>query len=70
LAVTAWMTVEQVAEYLQLSAAKVYELVRASDLPGYPIGKQWRFDQNEIDTWVRSKNPKRASRRELKGERG
>ncbi len=48
-----WMTVKQVAEYLQISEAKVYTLARAKDLPSVRVGNQWRFDQSEIDAWLK-----------------
>ncbi len=48
-----WMTVKQVAEYLQISEAKVYTLARAHQLPAVRVGSQWRFDQSEIDAWLK-----------------
>ena len=47
-----WLTVPQVARYLQLSEAKVYELARSGDLPASKVGSQWRFAQEEIDSWM------------------
>ena len=47
-----WMTVRQVAEYLQLSPAKVYELARAGDMPASRVGRQWRFSSSSIDRWL------------------
>lgn len=44
---------KQVAEYLQISEAKVYTLARAKDLPSVRVGNQWRFDQSEIDAWLK-----------------
>jgi excisionase family DNA binding protein len=49
-----WLTVAQVAEYLQLSRAKVYELARAGTIPAARVGNQWRFDQEKVDEWLRA----------------
>jgi excisionase family DNA binding protein len=56
-----WLTVRQLANYLQLSEAKIYAMARSNELPAAKIGNQWRFDQAEIDKWLRSQPP--ASRR-------
>lgn len=49
-----WLTVRQTAEYLQLSEAKVYSLVRAKKLPAAKIGSQWRVDREAVDRSLRS----------------
>ena len=38
------MTVDQVAEYLQVSKRKVYDLAAAGDIPAAKVGDQWRFE--------------------------
>lgn len=49
-----WLTVKQLAAYLQLSPAKVYDLARKGELPSARVGTQWRFDRDEIDQWMRA----------------
>ena len=51
-----WLTVKQLADYLQLSEAKIYAMARANELPSSKIGIQWRFDQAEVDEWLRRRN--------------
>jgi excisionase family DNA binding protein len=46
------MTVHGVAKYLRLSEAKIYQLARRGDLPGFRIGKTWRFNKVRIDEWI------------------
>jgi excisionase family DNA binding protein len=53
LSVTTWLTVKQLAVYLQISTAKVYELARAGEIPRVRVGNQWRFDQEEVDRRLR-----------------
>lgn len=52
-----WMTVRQVAKHLQVSEAKVYALARAGELPATRLGSQWRFDQEELDAWLKEQRP-------------
>ena len=45
------MTVHEVAEYLRISEAKVYRLVKEHRIPVVRIGKTWRFRKDLLDTW-------------------
>ena len=47
------MTVHDVAEYLRLSEAKVYRLVKERRIPVIRIGKTWRFRKDLLDDWLR-----------------
>jgi len=47
-----WLTVKQVAEYLQLSTMMVYKLAQKGHIPAAKIGSSWRFDRDEIDAWL------------------
>jgi excisionase family DNA binding protein len=49
-----WLTVKQLAKYLQVSEAKIYTMARAKELPASRLGNQWRFDQARIDSWLAS----------------
>ena len=49
------LSVEEVAELLQLPVSWVYERTRRRGLdrlPGFRLGKYWRFDEGEILTWL------------------
>ena len=48
------MTVQQVAEYLQMSNDKIYDMAKNGELPAIKIRQQWRFNKEEVDTWLRS----------------
>ncbi len=54
-----WLTLEQIAEYLQMSTSSIYKMAQASKIPAYKIGRQWRFKKEEIDRWVEEQKPKR-----------
>ena len=57
------MTLQEVAEYLRLSEDVIYPLARSGELPGFKIGKQWRFRRSEIDAWLESKRLDDSSNR-------
>lgn len=49
------MTVQQVAELLQVPVSWVYGRLRKRSmekLPGYRLGKYWRFDKDEVLAWL------------------
>ena len=49
------MTVQQVAELLQVPVSWVYGRLRKRSLeklPGYRLGKYWRFDKQEVLAWL------------------
>ena len=49
------LTVQEVAELLQVPVSWVYERVRnrsLARLPGYRLGKYWRFREAEVLMWV------------------
>ena len=47
-----WMTVKDVAEYLQLSTDQIYRLAQQGKIPASKVGVQWRFKMEKIDEWV------------------
>jgi excisionase family DNA binding protein len=53
LANPAIMTVKEVAEYLRMSEAKIYRLVKQGVLPVVRIGKTWRFRKDLLDGWLK-----------------
>jgi PTS system nitrogen regulatory IIA component len=49
------MTLVEIAKYLKVSQKTVLRLLKASDLPGGKICKQWRFQKTAIDNWMTSR---------------
>jgi len=56
--VESWMTVRDVAKYLQLSMDMIYKMAQQGKLPASKIGAQWRFKREEIDEWVKMQRPR------------
>ncbi len=50
-----FLTVDQVAEYLSLSKATVYQWASERKIPHYKMGRAVRFRQAEIESWLLEK---------------
>ena len=46
------MTVDEVAGYLRLPVSTVYHLAQKQLLPGFKVGKHWRFKRASILEWI------------------
>ena len=56
------LTLEQVAEYLNVDKFTVYRLLADKDLPAFKVGNQWRFKRRLIDNWLaKNSNTNRKS---------
>ena len=49
---TAWMTPEEVAEYLEVEVRLVEQWARERKLPAIQEGNRWRFEKAKIDGWI------------------
>ena len=47
-----WMTLQEVAEYLQLSKDMIYRLAQNGRIPASKVGSRWRFRRERIDLWM------------------
>ena len=48
----AFLTTEEVLEYLQVNLRTVYRLIKAGKIPAVRVGRQWRFRKRDIDAWL------------------
>ena len=58
------LTVEEVARLLRVPVSWVYGRTRKRSLerlPGYRLGKYWRFREEDITAWLESQNPRARS---------
>jgi excisionase family DNA binding protein len=46
------LTLEQVADYLNVDKFTVYRLIASKDLPAFKVGNQWRFKKKLIENWL------------------
>ena len=47
------LTCQEVAKYLKLNPATVLRKAKKGELPAIKIGRQFRFDKDHIDRWLR-----------------
>jgi excisionase family DNA binding protein len=45
------MKIRELAEYLKVHPSTIYRLVRGNAIPCFRIGRDWRFNLEEIDRW-------------------
>lgn len=57
----AFLTTEEVLEYLQINLRTVYRLIDAGQLPAVRVGRQWRFRRADIDAWLDTQRPHRPA---------
>lgn len=50
---TTLLTTHQVQALLQVDRTTIYRMVDKGRLPAIRVGKQWRFEQSEIEAWLR-----------------
>ena len=48
----AFLTTEEVLEYLQVNLRTVYRLIKSKSIPAVRVGRQWRFKKQDIDAWL------------------
>lgn len=48
-----WMSVDEIAEYLGVSKDTVYAWVAGTSMPGFKVGRFWKFKRDDVDIWVR-----------------
>jgi excisionase family DNA binding protein len=54
---TPMLTAKECAEYLRISIATIYRLLKDRQLPAFKVGREWRFNVEMIDEWrLRSRN--------------
>ena len=56
------MTISEVAAYMRVSRFTVYRLAKDRSIPATKIGRQWRFQKEEIDRWLRDENHEEVRR--------
>lgn len=58
----AFLTTEEVLDYLQVNLRTVYRLIKAGRIPAVRVGRQWRFRKSDIDAWLDSQRPRAGTR--------
>jgi excisionase family DNA binding protein len=45
------LTLDNVAKYLRVHPSTIYRLLKRKQLPGFKLGRDWRFKRESIDRW-------------------
>ena len=48
------LTVDEVAAFLRVKPATVYEWAKDGKIPASKIGRLWRFRRDDVEAWVRN----------------
>ena len=48
-----WLTLEEAAQYLKMGKSTLYDLARKEKIPAHKMGREWRFDAEELDRWLK-----------------
>ena len=48
-------TAEEVSAYLRIPQSTIYKLAQDKVLPGFKVGKHWRFRRDTIINWIKAK---------------
>jgi len=51
------MTVDEVAKCLRISFSTAYQMAQRGSLPGFKVGRQWRFYKSDIEKFLNSASP-------------
>ena len=54
-------TAEEVSNYLRIPQSTIYKLAQDSVLPGFKVGKHWRFRRETILEWIKVKEENGSS---------
>jgi excisionase family DNA binding protein len=45
-------TVDEIADELQVHRITIYRLLKSGKIPGFKIGRVWRFDSEQVRDWL------------------
>jgi excisionase family DNA binding protein len=52
------LNIKQVQELLGLSERTVFRLIKNNDLKGFKAGREWRFEESDIDAYIAEQRKK------------
>ena len=51
------LTVPEVAEYLHVSRVTIYRMLKQKSLPAFHVASQWRVRVDDLERWMRRREP-------------
>jgi excisionase family DNA binding protein len=52
------LTLKELSEYLRLTQTTVWKYANEGKIPGFRVGRRWRFHKNQIDSLLNNNNLK------------
>src|SRR3990167_6108831 len=52
-----WLNAEDTAKYLNIGITNLYAMAQTNKIPAHKVGKMWRFNTQEINTWIKTNRP-------------
>jgi len=49
-----WLSVDEICTYLGIKRDTVYKWIDKKGLPAHKVGRLWKFQKSELDSWVRN----------------
>ena len=46
------LTVSELADHLSVHRITIYRLLKSGSIPGFKIGRVWRFELDQISNWM------------------
>jgi excisionase family DNA binding protein len=56
------MSIRDVADFLKLNQTTIYAWAQQGILPGYKLGRTWRFRPSDIEAWLEERRNAEASK--------
>ena len=50
------LTIKELSEYLRLTQTTVWKYANEGKIPGFRVGRGWRFHKNQIDSLLNNSN--------------
>jgi len=51
---TKWLKLKEAADHLKMRRSTLYKLANEGRIPAYRAGREWWFDAEELDEWMKS----------------
>ncbi len=49
------LTVAETCRYLKITPRTLYRYIQDRQLPGFKLGKEWRFVRSDLERWLRER---------------
>lgn len=58
-----WVSVETVANHLQIQSCTIYKWLERKKMPACKVGRLWRFKLSEVDSWIANGKARNSQRK-------